>query len=164
MACITTEMIGAPLERLAGLAATASDGAINIFWQNSISYPDQIVSAMIRLFDFSDVFTDEPDEIRDVGSLDITGLVAGVQYIVWIRPEISGYYGAWQSLTIIATEGEITNLTEVIHNGEPVVHNGVQVLAPYNPLTEVDIPDPDNGVTYEGDQVTIDGETVTYGE
>lgn len=130
MSCIATSKTGAPLERLVGLNGVGADGSVRLSWEAGISYPDQQVQVIYRSADFSDVFEYWSLVTRDLGTVNVTGLVPEATYIFWIRPELSNYYGQWQSMVGTAVDGWASGLEAVEQEGTLVIFNGEPVLVP----------------------------------
>lgn len=133
MTCESKTKTAAYLPPLVGLSAYSDGSNIYINWNtNAPLFPDQICVSGLRRTSFATQFTLLVDVERDVGSKTLAGgnLTPDAEYTLWIRPEMDGYYGEWQSLIVVFSDGFEVGFSDVTHLGELVTYLGEQVTSP----------------------------------
>ncbi len=130
MNCIIEDKSAAPLQRLERLVSYGAADSFHIEWDVSTPYPLQYVQMIYRVEDNSGTFDFVTLVDRDNGSVPSPALIADTNYTVWIRPEIEGFYGVWQSIKATTTAGVNYGLTDLVIGGELITHLGEQVQVP----------------------------------
>ncbi len=131
--CIKEDRSAAPLALLTSVVSYGFTDYFEITWSTTPSYPEHSVEMIYRTADNASVFTDPVDKLRSSSEISSpNGLVSGIDYTVWVRAVIPGYYGQWQNINVNTTPGYIGGLVDLEHNGEKIEHLGEQVQVPRN--------------------------------